>query len=859
MEEKKIIKKIKPLTLFLLILTTIIPLFATNFSAIAQTTYTNMQEGGSIPLPANVTPDVSLDTISHVSFNPNPVGIGESVTIFMWLSPPTHASRYLSNFTVIITAPDGSQKVTTKQTYRADTTAWMLFTPDKVGTWQIEFQFPGAYFAPGNYTVAGGGALGSMVTSFTQSIYYKPSHDGPYNLTVQSEPTPLRPEPALPTDYWERPVEPENREWWSILGYYPATGTVGHPGDGIWPNDTNAYMSNYWYIPYVQGPNTPHVVWTQQFAIGGITGASLERNSWTGIRGGVPSIIYAGRCYQTITKSVNGVATNYWTCYDLRTGEIYWEQPGLTQIPTMVTFNTGYGDVPGSDPQWGRKAFLTYVGGGRCISYDPYTGAVATASASSYNVSIAPLTTGTLYANLDFPYFLSVQDLGASAGANRYRLINWTVKGDYTVNMATTNVGLRVMSNITWPFSSLGSLVDYEAGVAVTSRSTTNAAMGASIDANITAVDIYTGNVLWSSMAGVPYNAWPTSIADHGKVALRFEDGYFYCWDLRTGQKLWKSEMSSWPWGVFGAYDIGSYGGNIIFTQYDGIAAYDWETGKLAWIYNAKEEYPNDSPYEDNYPFFSIQPLIADGKIYSVNTEHTPTQPLTRGWKLHCINASTGEGIWSIPFMIETGPGATPCAVADGYLVGQNGYDGITYAFGKGKSQTTICAPSVEVKVGQKFTITGTILDMSPAQLGTAAISDQSMSTWMKYLHMQGTKPTNATGVSVELTATDPNSNLINIGTATSDTNGVYGFTWTPEVPGLYQIIASFKGSQSYGSSTASTYLTAIDAPSTTVEPTQALTKSAADTYLLPGIMGIIVAIAIVGIVLALLVTKKRQ
>jgi hypothetical protein len=849
---KKMLKTLALLTLILTI--TVLPLttMPADVAVKAQTQYTNMQEGGSIPLPSGVTPDSTLETISHLSFNPNPVGVGQPVTCFMWLSPPVHASRYFSDFKVIMIDPDGKQETTSTKTYRADTTGWLTFTPDKTGTWQIKFEFPGGYFPPGNYTVAGGGALGSQVTSFTQSIYYEPSQDGPYNLTVQEEPVPIHPESPLPTDYWERPVEPENREWWSILGYYPATGVVGNAEDGVWPNDTSTYMSNYWYIPYVQAPNTPHIMWKQQYAMGGLMGAGLERNSWIGLRGGLPSIIYAGRCYQTITKSVNGVATNFWTCYDLRTGEIYWEQTGITQIPTMVTFNTGYGDVPGSQPQWGRRVFLTYVGGGRLIDYDPYTGAVV----SGRNVSIAPLSSGTLYANLDFPYFLSVQDLGSAAAPDRYRLVNWTVYGDYAMNMAMVNYRLQIMSNISWPFRRLSNLVDYEAGVAVNTQSTYNAAMGASIDANITAVDLYTGNVLWSTMAGVPFNAWPASIADHGKVALRFEDGHFYCWDIRTGQKLWTSEYSSWPWGVFGAYGIGSYGGNIIFPQYDGIAAYDWDTGKVTWLYQAKEDYPYDSPYQDSYPFFCSQPLTADGKIYSVNSEHTPTQPLTRGWRLHCINATTGEGIWSIPFFIEAGPGANPCAVADGYLVGQNGYDGTTYCFGKGKSQTTVTAPSAEVQVGQKFTITGTVLDMSPAQSGTAAISEEYMGVWMEYLHMQRPKPANATGVSVTLTAIDPNHNLINIGTATSDTNGVYGFTWTPEVPGLYQIMANFAGSESYGSSTASTYLTAIEAPPATAQPTPT-PASMSEMYFLPSVAGIIVAVAVVGALILLMLRKR--
>jgi hypothetical protein len=209
-----------------------------------------------------------------------------------------------------------------------------------------------------------------------------------------------------------------------------------------------------------------------------------------------------------------------------------------------------------------------------------------------------------------------------------------------------------------------------------------------------------------------------------------------------------------------------------------------------------------------------------------------------------------------MPSMMEAAPGVRPCAIADGYLVNANGLDGITYCYGKGKSQTTVSAPSTEVMVGQKFTITGTVLDMSPAQEGTAAVSDESMSDWMQYLHMQASKPTNATGVSVTLTAVDPNNNLISIGAVTSDTNGVYGLTWTPEVSGTYQVIATFTGSDSYGSSVSSTYFTAVDSPSVTAEPT--LPPSITDSYFIPSVAAIIVAIIAVGAILAILTLKKR-
>jgi hypothetical protein len=52
------------------------------------------------------------------------------------------------------------------------------------------------------------------------------------------------------------------------------------------------------------------------------------------------------------------------------------------------------------------------------------------------------------------------------------------------------------------------------------------------------------------------------------------------------------------------------------------------------------------------------------------------------------------------------------------------------------------------------------------------------------------------------------------IGRTTSDTNGAFGCVVDPPVPGKYKIIATFEGSESYFSSTASTYLWVEEAPS---------------------------------------------
>ncbi len=72
--------------------------------------------------------------------------------------------------------------------------------------------------------------------------------------------------------------------------------------------------------------------------------------------------------------------------------------------------------------------------------------------------------------------------------------------------------------------------------------------------------------------------------------------------------------------------------------------------------------------------------------------------------------------------------------------------------------------------------------------------------------------PGDATGVPVKLTAVDPNGNYHDLGTATSDMSGLYSALWTPPVEGKYTVIATFEGSNSYGSSYAETAFGVVSA-----------------------------------------------
>ena len=683
-------------------------------------TPTNVQEGGSILLPAGVTPDFEVITNPYIAVRPSTIGLNQIFLVNLWTEPAVHASRYLSDYKVTITKPSGAQEVVLVDSYRADSTAWFEWIADEIGEWTIVFDFQGAYFPTGNYTSYPGAWIGPETWSFTESCYYLPKTAEPRTLTVQEEPVLSWPFGALPTEYWERPVSPENRGWWPILGYFPSTGVTG--GGTGWPADTNIYMNaDYDFVPYVQGPETSHIAWKRTDNIGGLIGGVAPQETWTS-GGNAPSIIYAGRCYDSVTTVVDGQVTNVWQCYDLRTGDVYWERIIDTSTPNFVMYDKGFSEVPGGGEVFGRNVYLCSISGGNLNRYNPTTGAL------SQQIDISPLTSGTLYG--DDKKFISLQNLGGQ----RY-LIEWTLAVENRPSLQTI-LTMEVLNNVTWPWNNLGQSQDYESMIAFDVTAITPPSVGAWVGLQIRAADMKTGQQLWTkTLEQDRYFSSSTAVADHGKGAVAMSNGYWLAWDLRTGNLAWKSEITDLPWGMWWPYSVSSAYGMIIDGSYAGMYAIDWDDGSIVWFYEDETEFEFETPYVNSdgtavNPFRDSQ-IIADGKVYTRNQEHTPGMPLTRGWSTHCIDAFTGVGIWDI-----TGYGQ-PGAIADGYLVTSSSYFGQTITFGKGKSATNVSGPQTAVAKGTAMMITGSVLDMSPAQPDTACVSANSMSTWMEYLHMQ--------------------------------------------------------------------------------------------------------------------------
>jgi hypothetical protein len=826
-------------------------------------------------IPAGITVARQAETRAFLSVKPVIIGVGQELLVNLWINPALPSNNIkipLGGYVITIAKPDGTKEVKTLDSEPATAANWFTYIPEQVGQYQFKFDFLGTYFPAGRYyngqivTNTSGANLefGGRDNVYNE-CYYKPSSTKEQNITVQQQMVSSWPL-DMPTDYWTRPASMNNRGWWPILGNWPGTGYVGYDyrnWDTLYPGTTKQEQPTADFTPWVQAPNTAHVLWKRIGAVAGLIGGPAGQYGTTSSPG-FPSVIYSGRCYQTVTKE-NG--TSYAQCYDLRTGEIYYEIPnGIT--PSMIAYvnpvanpETIAGEEIASQT-WSVE--LLSLSGSYLRKINQWTGQL------TGNYSIAPLSGGVFHNQIG-GYVLNIQDLGAAAGSQRYRLINWTTRG--TLANLTTSTGTRIISNTTYQRSSLPTFQDYEnnMGAVVTDS------YGGSYPANgqpfdslrwqiiCTFYKLSTGEVTYnistSTYPDILYHSGPV-IMDHGKVAAMAQGGYFVIFDGFTG-KWFRTETTDYPWSSagFGAYAISSAYGMVFRFAYDGVYAFNWTDGKIVWHYTAPTYANFESPYTDKNGTevysFNGDGDIADGKLYISNTEHTPTYPLTRGWGIHCINITDGKLLWKLDNPMSYG------AVADGYLAAANSWDGYMYVIGKGKTATSITAPETTVPVGSGMLIKGSVLDMSPAQTGTPCVSKESMSTQMEYLHLSmphGGLYNNQTitGVPVSLDAVDPNGNAIHIADVTTEGySGTYGYTWYPTIEGQYTVSATFLGDDSYGSSYATTYATAAakaatPTPSPTPQPIAGQTPF--EVYFAGSTLAIIIAIAVVGF----LMLKKR-
>jgi len=874
-----------------------------------------------IPAANAHTPSWDIPTFAYINVAPNPVGVGQQVSVLMWLDKTFDPSIALTNdyrfhnYNLTITKPDGSTETKIFDVVKDTTSSqFYAYTPASVGNYTFTFDFPGQDF----------NTYSHPTTSQFVNDTYLPSRAST-TIVVQQEPIPsaIYSYP-LPTEYWTRPIYGENTDWWTISSNWLGTGAAGY---GVW---TNAWaMRN---PGDAVGPLTSHIMWTKSLQSGGVVGGNnFAIPGDTAFEGSAYNqrytnpIIVNGKLYYTEPRSFTGVEGIFsyvktygpTDCVDLQTGQMIWSRNDVPALSFALIWDVQdpnqHGVYPAIlctanfaqcfDADTGDPLFnVTNVpaGGGLFGGGSPAGAAVSGPCMGPWGEQIkyvmanAGNTTNPDWRLCQWNSTRMWTGSGFSSGTDLSPMIATTVDAsvpsryDYNVSASWVNTIPGIPSPYGGPPSAGFSIVSASygdimlcengtmPGLATSQFGSTSSAPYTYFAVNLNASRGTVGQVLWWNTVTAPPNN--ITVVD-GPVDFKsrvFTEAYketmqWVGYDLETGAELWGPSASQTAFDYYGnpalPYINGiTDNGKLYSVQFGGILyTYDLRTGDLLWTFgNGGAGNSTNAGFANAYGVYpTFINAIGNGVLYTVTTEHTVTTPIYKGASSRAINGTDGTQIWELDSYVGEFF-AMSYAMADGYSTWFNGYSNEIYVVGKGPSALTVQAPQTAITPGTGVVIQGTVTDIATGTTqteqagrfpnGVPVASDQSMGDWMGYVYQQKPKPANFTGVTVSLTAVDPNNNYITIGTATTDTNGFFHYTWAPpNVPGDYTVTATFAGSNGYWPSSAVTAMNVAEAPATPT-PTAAPLASMTDTYVLGSTIAIIIVILIVG---ALLLRKR--
>ena len=734
---------------------------------------------------------------AFVSVSPRTIGTGQELLLNGWIEPPPNIGLLFINVFIDLTTPSGKTVTLGPITTDSPGTFWTTYTVDEIGQWTATARWAGAK----NYRVETE-RFGNV--NVPSDNTYTAATSQPYTFTVQKDAVAPYPAAQLPTGYWDRPISSELREWTAIAGDWLYDGGFGD----IWrPDDLGDKHVN----PYSAAPKSSHIAWKMESYPGGLQG-DWQHEAYT--YGSAPSV-------NIIIGGVGYYQFNGLHAIDIRTGKELWVNTAVTANPTFGQ-SVMYPYTPGSGSSQTTPAL--WVVGNTIQKINAKTGAVL----NTWNGTGARATTADISGTLarDGGVIL-YQTYSGSVTTGATWVTAWnSSKGGYG------SYASKLFFNVSDIPAESGSGPYLYKDVMVLARSG---------DPHSVGYNATNGKLLWNITRD--YNVMSEGTIGYGKIYYPAMDGRVHAWDVYTGAEVWASELKEMPWGVFGAYSAACAYGKVYFQTYDGyIRAYDANNGQTVWEYTSGET--AETPY-NSLPFYA-RPVVADGVIIAGQTEHSATYPLYRGRQLFGFDANTGEVLWKIAGQFEGK------AIADGVMVSTDMYTGTTFAFGKGQTTTTVEVSPKTITNASRVLIEGSVLDQSPAQPGTPAVSKASMTAQMEWLHMSRPQPTDTIGVPVKLFASD-GSNQIEIGSATTNANGNYAFEWTPPNAAVYTITAQFAGDESYWSSGDTTGVS-VGPSAVVVNAPEAPTFATADI----AIIAIVIVAILIGILNIALISRKK-
>jgi len=867
------------------------------------------------------TPAWNIPTESFLNVAPSPIGVGQTLTVDMWLMepPPTAANQFgdrWTNMTVTVTHPDGTTEKLGPFTSDDTGGVAVTYVATAVGNYSFQMIFGGETLK--NSNPAPSYAIGSANLAFVGD-YFMPSVSNVETVTVQEQPISSIPFNPLPTNYWTRPINANNNNWYSIAGNWVGTG-------GNYNGTSN-------YNPYSLAPTTAHILWTKPEAFGGTVGGdfgggtAIGGSAATNVIGGESSNYYSNRQYEIMFTPIilNGVlyyvqypqstqSPTGWIAVDLRTGQTLWtdnaanfgggspQQNALTSTGIVTTLYSGELLCYASPNQFGGSAYLWSTGTPVGIKSTGTTFNLFDAMTGMYILSIVNGTSGTLttdpqgdliiyYVNNTTPSAPTLNEWNSTQAIQAY----WN-----TIGGSNTPWQWRPPQNAQIPFSygmmwtaplpstyqgnditQLGpisggkgfaiSSINSDANIMILSCTAIVGSyyqQGFMIEAGYNIAGPGPATQLWiTNRTEVPATrlAGPSSslTGDGIFVEINYETLQAKGYSINTGQQVWGPTTLP-DASTFDTYQIGGQTvGNTLYVWAMGgdVYALNILTGNVLWHYST-----GTAEYNTPYGIWPIwtqgsPEIIANGILFFAEG-HSYSPPLFRGGQLVGLNLTDGHPVWSVlGDMVDD-----HLAISDGILVGISGYDNQIYGFGVGPTKTTVSAPSVGVTTATPVTISGTIVDISAGSRqqavaanfpnGLPVVSDDSMKQFMEAVYEQQPMPTNITGVPVTISVLDSNGNYRAIGTTTTNANGFFSLNWTPDIPGNYTVTATFAGTQSYYGSLANAAFFA-GAPSATAAPLPVQAQPPFETYIALAAVAIIIVIAIVGALILFAVRKR--
>ena len=836
----------------------------------------------AIPNANAHTPPWQIPTWAFVQAVVDPVGVGQTTYIYMWIDKTFGTDTALTNdwrfhnYKLTITTPDGATDVKTWDIVWDTTSSQSYsFIPTQVGTYKLKFEFPGQDYTQYSH---------NPNSAYVNDTFLPSSAEG--TLTVQADPIPYQPTAPLPSEYWTRPIYGENPEWWRLASDWLGSGSP-----------QLSTTKNRVYLPGAVGPQTAHIMWTKPLDSGGVVGATsaTEIPGDTYFDGSayinrfVNPLILAGKLFYKEPLAFHSADGGPMVCADLRTGKVLWSRNDVLK-PSF-----GYIEAIHNPQQHGvAQPMLIATSGTNWIVYDGDTG--------EWRFNFTNVPRGSSANGPDGSYIQYVlTNAGTSSNPNWY-LHQWNASrllfqypgstirppqtGEYDASLSTYydwNITIpwrnTMTSNPTVVAAWYGDIMLCYNGTLPNSGFRTSPVIQdpyTYFAVNLNESKGTVGSILWMKTytPAIPNITVLTAGSDQDLgifLEKMKETNQWVAYSLRTGDKLWGPVGDQPPLDYYGnpghervfafiAYD------NVYASGYGGVIfCYDGLTGDLKWSYG------NGGPGNSTNSGFAVPGhyptsinAIANGILYTVTTEHTIQTPIYKGALCRAINATTGEEVWTLSSNVAEF-NEMNYAIADGFATWFNSYDNQIYVVGRGPSVTTITAPNIAAAFGTPIVIQGFVTDTAAGTKqdeqaarfpnGVPAMSDESMTKWMGYVYQQQARPADAVGVEVILSVLDANGNCREIGTATSDSNGFYKLTWTPDIPGDYTVYATFAGTEAYWSSQAQTAFTVMEAEPK--EPPVETPQDMAGTYIIYATIAIIATI-IVAISVAILILRKR-